>query len=200
MRKTLALIGSVLLTLSLSYKASASIIPIEVRKGVSVSFEKYLEPSELADPITVTGNFGFNRHLLLKCAYVTEEQRNILGGRYAFNEKMAVSFEHQWDDHTSSNRYGFAYKFTLSDRLDLAGLIEYQSKDIALTGQAEYEFTEVITAYGGVEYTKPEQGDAAIDLLIGAEYRPLNIFSLYFDYLMPEEGDKMVYFGLTYTF
>ena len=61
MRKTLALICSVLLTFSLSYKASASIIPIEVSKGVSVSFEKYLKPSGLSDPITVTGNFGFNR-------------------------------------------------------------------------------------------------------------------------------------------
>lgn len=200
MRKSVAIICSVLLTFVLSCNTLANTIPIEVTKGVSVSFEKYLKPSDLAEQATFTGNFGLNDHLLLKCAYITEVQRNIIGGRYAFNEKMAVMFEHEWDDDDSSNKYGFAYKFNFQDRLDLVGLVEYQSQNIALTGQAEYQFNEAITAYGGFKYAKPEQGDAAIDLLLGAKYTPLAIFSLYFDYLMPEEGDEMVYFGLTYSF
>ena len=200
MRKSVAIICSIFLTFALSYNTLANTIPIEVTKGVSVSFENYLKPSDLSEQATFTGNFGFNDHLLLKCAYITEVERNIIGGRYAFNEKMAVMFEHEWKDDDSSNKYGFAYKFNFKDWLDLVGLVEYQSQDIALTGQAEYQFNEAITAYGGFKYTKPDQGDAAIDLLLGAEYTPLDIFSLYIDYLIPEERDEMVYFGLTYSF
>lgn len=200
MKKILALALSLLFGFIFSRTILAGPIPIEVTKGVSVSFEKYLKPSDLSEQATFTGNFGLNDHLLLKCAYITEAQRNIIGGRYAFNEKMAVMYEHEWKDEDSSNKYGFAYKFNFTDRFDLVGLIEYQSKDIALTGQAEYQFNEAITAYGGFKYAKPDQGDAVIDLLLGAEYTPLDIFSLYFDYLMPKEGDEMVYFGLTYTF
>ncbi|NLY74128.1 MAG: hypothetical protein GX075_02350 [Firmicutes bacterium] len=199
MKKNLALICNLLLFLTLGHPTIAGVIPIEVTKGVSVSFEKYLEPSD-SEQATFTGNFGLNDHLLLKCGYITEVQRNIIGGRYAFNEKMAVMFDHEWKDEDSSNKYGFAYKFNFKDRLGLVGLVEYQSQDIALTGQAEYGFNEAITAYGGFKYAKPDQGDAAIDLLLGAEFKPIAIFSFYFDYLMPEEGDETVYFGLTYTF
>lgn len=92
-------------------------IPIEVTKGVSVSFENYLKPSDLSEQATFTGNFGFNDHLLLKCAYITEVERNIIGGRYAFNEKMAVTFEHEWKGEDSSDKYGFAYKFNLKTGL-----------------------------------------------------------------------------------
>ena len=200
MKKIFALALSLLFGFIFNQTILASPIPIQVIKGVSISFENYLKPSDLSEQATFTGNFGLNDHLLLKCAYITEIQRNIIGGRYAFNDKMAVMFEHEWKDDDSSNKYGFAYKFNFKDRLDLAGLLEYQSQDIALTGQAEYQFNEAITAYGGFKYTKPDQGDAAIDLLLGAEYTPLDIFSIYIDYLMPEEGDEMVYFGLTYSF
>lgn len=200
MKKILALALSLLFGFIFSRTILAGPIPIEVTKGVSVSLERSLESSDLSEPTTVTGSIGLNDHLLLKCAYITEIQHNIIGGRYAFNEKMAVMYEHEWKDEDSSNKYGFAYKFISKDRLVLVGLVEYQSKDIALTGQAEYQFNEAITAYGGFKYAKPDQWDAAIDLLLGAEYTPLDIFSLYFDYLMPEEGDKMVCFGLTYSF
>lgn len=199
MKNILILLCGLLLFLTLNHFTLAAPIPVEVTEGVSVSLEKYLQPSELAEPAKFTGSIGLNDHLLLKCAYITEEERNIIGGRYAFNEKMAVMFEHEWKDEDSSNKYGFAYKFNFKDQLDLVGLVEYQSQDIALTGQAEYQFNEAITTYGGFKYAEPDQGDAAIDLLLGAEYTPLDILSLYFDYLMPEEGDEMVYFGLTYS-
>lgn len=200
MRKILTLALSLLFSFTFNHTALASPIPIEVAKGVSVSLERSLDSSDLSEPTTVTGNFGLNDHLLLKCAYITEAERNIIGGRYAFSEKMAVTFEHEWKGEDSSNKYGFGYKFNFKDWLDLVGLVEYQSKAITLTGQAEYEFTEEITAYGGIEYAKPEQGDAGINLLVGAEFEPIDIFSFYLDYLIPEEGDGAVYFGLTYTF
>lgn len=200
MKNFLYLVSILFLLLTFSHSVLANPIPIEVTKGVSVSLERSLGSSDLSEPTTVTGSIGLNDHLLLKCAYITEVQRNIIGGCYAFNEKMAVSFEHEWDDHADFNKFGFAYKFEINDRLDLAGLVEYQSKKITLTGQAEYEFNDRITAYGGFKYAKPDQGDAAIDLLVGAEFKPLAIFSLYFDYLIPEEGDALTYFGLTYSF
>lgn len=200
MKKIFTIALSLLFGFIFSHPILAKPIPIEVTEGVAVSLERSLESSDLSEPTTVTGSIGLNDQLLLKCAYITEVQRNIIGGRYAFNEKMAVMFEYEWNDDTNSNKYGFAYKFNFKDRLDLVGLVEYQSKAITLTGQAEYEFNEVVTVYGGIQYAKPEQGDAGINLLVGTEYKPLDIFSLYFDYIMPEEGSEMVYFGLTYSF
>lgn len=200
MKKIILFLVTTLLTLAIAHPTLAKPVAIAVVKGISVSLERSLESSDLSEPTTVTGSIGLNDHLLLKCAYITEVERNILGGRYGFNEKMALMFEHEWKDDDSSNKYGFAYKFNFKDRLDLVGLVEYISKDIALTGQAEYHFSDTITAYGGAEYVKPEQGDAVINLLVGAEFKPLDIFSFYFDCLIPEEGDEMVYFGLTYTF
>ncbi len=200
MKYILTLVCCLSLCFTFIHSTLANTIPIAVSKGVSISLERSLESSDLSEPTIVTGNFGLNDHLLLKCAYITEEERNIIGGRYAFNEKMAVMFEHEWKDDASSNKYGFGYKFNLRDQLDLVGLVEYQSKDITLTGQAEYEFKEAITAYGGFKYAKPDQGDAATDLLVGVEYMPLDIFSLYFDYIMPEEDDELIYFGVSYMF
>ncbi|NLW46149.1 MAG: hypothetical protein GXY86_02245 [Firmicutes bacterium] len=201
MKKLLLFVSAILVMLfSFSYSTSAKVIDIEVVKGVSVSLEKYLEPSTMTDPVLVTGSWGLNEHLLLKCAYLTEEERNMLGGRYSFNEKMAVLFEHQWKDSDHSNKYGFIYKFNLGDRWDLVGLAEYESKKITLTGQAEYQLFNGITAYAGFEYAKPDQGDAFTNLLVGAEYKPIDIFALYFDYLIPEEGDELIYVGVTYSF
>lgn len=201
MKKSLFFTGVVLLMLfSFSYSTSAKVIDVEVVEGVSVSLEKYLEPSNMTDPILVTGSWGLNGHLLLKCAYLTEEERNMLGGHYAFNEKMAVLFEHQWKDSDNSNKYGFIYKFNLGDRWGLVGLAEYESKAITLTGQTEYQLIDGITAYAGFKYAKPDQGDGFADLLVGAEFKPIDIFELYFDYLIPEEGDELIYVGVSYSF
>lgn len=200
MKKTLSLICTLFLVLTFSHLTLASTIDIEVTEGVSVSLERYLKPSDLSEPTTVTGSFGLNDRLLLKCAYVTEKQQNIIGGRYAFSENMAVMLEHEWGDSSDSDKYGFVYKFNLGDRLDLVGLMEYEDKDIVLTGQAEYQFTDLITANAGVKSTTRDQGDATIDLLLGAEFTPIEIFSLYFDYIIPDEGDSRVYFGVLYSF
>lgn len=200
MKKILSLVFTLLLILTFNNLTLAAAIDIEVTEGVSVSLEKYLKPSNLSDPIKVTGSFGFNDHLLLKCAYITEEEQNIIGGRYAFNENMAVMFEHEWDDNDDSNKYGFVYKYNLRDQLDLVGLFEYEAKDISLTGQAEYQLTDLLTANAGIRYNKPDQGDTAIDLLMGAEFKPIDIFSLYFDYIIPDEGDNRIYFGASYWF
>lgn len=198
MKKLLIIYVILMMLLTFSISTSAKVIDVEATPGVSVSLEKQVKPS--ADPILVTGNWGLNDHLLLKCGYLTEEERNMIGGRYAFNEKMAVLFEHEWKDSDSSNKYGFIYKFNLNDSWDLVGLIEYQSKSIALTGQAEYQLIDAITAYAGFEYTKPDQGSAFTNLLVGAEFKPINIFALYFDYLIPEEGDDQIYCGVSYLF
>ncbi len=200
--KKLAITISILLSMlfAISYSTLARVIHVEVTEGASVSLEKYLEPSSLADPAMVTGSYGFNEHLMLKCAYVTEEERNIIGGRFAFNKKMAFLLEHEWKDDNSSNKYGFIYKKNLNDRWDLVGLAEYESKDIILTGQAEYQLFDTITVNAGLKYNKPDQGDALIDLLVGAELMPIDIFSLYFDYIIPEEGNNRIYFGVSYRF
>lgn len=187
-----------IMLLAFSISTLAKVIDVEATPGVSVSLEKQLKPS--ADPILVTGNWGLNDHLSLKCGYLTEEELNIIGGRYAFNEKMAILFEHEWKDNNSSNMYGFIYKYNIKNRWDLVGLLEYQSKSIALTGQTEYQLIDSITAYAGFEYTKPDQGAAVTDLLVGAEFKPIDIFALYFDYLIPEEGDAQIYCGVSYLF
>ena len=199
MKKLLIFTYAILMMfLTFSISTSAKVIDVEVTPGVSVSLEKQLKPS--ADPILVTGNWGLNDHLLLKCAYLTEEERNMIGGRYAFNEKMAVLFEREWKDNDSSNKYGFIYKLNLNDSWDLIGLAEYESKEITLTGQAEYQLFDAITAYAGFEYAKPDQGAAFTDLLVGAEFKPIDIFALYFDYIIPEEGDAQIYCGVSYLF
>ncbi len=200
MKRILSLVFTLLLFLAFSHPTSAKTIDIEVTEGVSVSLERYLKTSDLSEPTTVTGSFGLNNHLLFKCAYVTEEQRNILGSRYAFSENMAVMLEHEWGDSGDSQKYGFAYKFNLSDRLDLSGICEYESKDILLTCQAEYRFTELFIANTGIKFITPDQGDAMIHLLLGAEFKPIDLFKLYFDYIIPEEGAGRVYFGISYAF
>jgi hypothetical protein len=187
-----------MMLLTFSISTSAKVIDVEATPGVYVSLEKQVKPS--ADPILVTGGWGLNEHLSLKCGYLTEEGLNMIGGRYAFNEKMAVLFEREWKDSDSSNKYGFIYKFNLNDSWDLVGLIEYQSKIITLTGQAEYQLFDPITAYAGFEYTKPDQGAAFTVVFVGAEFKPIDIFALYFDYLIPEEGDAQIYCGVSYLF
>ena len=113
---------------------------------------------------------------------------------------MAVCFEHEWDDNTDANKIGFAYKFNLSGQWDLARLVEYQSKLITLTGQAEYRLDESIIVNARFKHSKPEEGDAVNDLLIGAEWRPIEIFSLYGDYVIPDEGADQLIFGVSYSF
>lgn len=198
MKKMLIFAYALMMLLAFSISTSAKVIDVEATPGVFVSLEKQVKPS--TDPILVTGNWGLNDHLSLKCGYLTEEERNMLGGRFAFNEKMAVLFEREWKDSDSSNKYGFIYKFNLNDSWDLVGLIEYESKNITLTGQAEYQLFDAITAYAGFEYAKPDQGDAFTVLLVGAEFKPINIIALYFDYIIPEEGDATIYSGVSYFF
>jgi hypothetical protein len=199
MKKLLSFTYAILMMLfAFSISTSAKVIDVEATPGVSVSLEKQVKPS--ADPILVTGNWGLNDHLSLKCGYLTEEELNMIGGRYAFNEKMAVLFEREWKNNDSSNKYGFIYKFNLNDSWNLAGLIEYESKNITLSGQAEYQLIDAITAFAGFKHAQPDQGDAFTNLLAGAEFRPIDIISLYFDCIIPEEGDAQIYCGVSYLF
>lgn len=208
MKKLVALTMALVMTFAFGYVTMASTIGIGAGEGFSVEISNQIDPSE--DNIDVTGYYGLNEKTQFSLSYGTDSKDLTVGGRYAFNNNMAVTLDHtiaDAEDASDTTALGFRYKAQLNDTLALVGVLSYADADevsaMGLKGQAEYKFNDMFVGNLGFDYidTDIEGLDATTNIIAGIEVNPVDNFSAFVDYTIMDDdnAEDTIDLGISYA-
>jgi hypothetical protein len=210
MMKNLAIIVlSVFMLLILSLTAFASTIGVGVEPGLSIEAYKQLSPT--SNEIDFYVNYGINEQSLIYIGYGTDVQYIYIGGRYAFNQNMALTLLYTSSSTYTELRPGFRLKYDISEELGLVGELDYlsgtdtsggspeSSSSLQLIGQAEYSIGDMLVLNGGIKYIS-SSGSSSTSILIGSEYYPTENLTICLDYEMATQTGVDSTLGLDVSF
>lgn len=197
MKKLPIILLATLLTLIPFSSALGSSIGIGVGPVVGFELDKPIQPS--TDLFELIGFWGLNDHLMLMSSYLNTDPNSTcsLGFRYAFNPNLAVAFNYYTTTHDDTIITGLRGKTDLTDKLDLAGRLDYKSNTdssatqkvttttIQFLGQAEYKLSESFATNLGISSVSTNDSGTTISYLIGGEFYPNNHWYFGFDYEIP---------------
>lgn len=207
MKKLITILLAIAICAVLTATTMASTIGVAVTPGFSIDLDRDLATSN--DPLYITAGYGFNEQLLVRAIYngstASSTSDLTVDARYLFAKNMALTLAYQT---TNNNKVtiGFRPRFSLNDKIDLAGQFEYYNNKTNISGtnifpQAEFKLTEIFTANLGY-LLNTESNTSTGTVKIGGEFYPDKHWCPYFDYSIAtvSGGTNVLNVGVTYSF